>query len=188
MWRWESKVKSLSRVRLCDPTDCTLPGFSVHGVFQARMLEWVAISFSRRSSLSQGLNPVSRIVGRCFTIWATSEVDGEANHEAIHMVQKNIKASSPPIFYYLHQQFIPRDNQWWWLFSHQVMSDSATPWTALQDSLSFTLSLSLLKLMSTESVILPTISSTVTPVYQCVLWKDVLNIFSTVLFCFLTFL
>ena len=31
----------------CDPTDCSLPGFSVHGVFQARILEWIAISFSR---------------------------------------------------------------------------------------------------------------------------------------------
>ena len=31
---------------VCDPVDCSLPGFSVHGVFQARILEWVAISFS----------------------------------------------------------------------------------------------------------------------------------------------
>ena len=35
---------------LWDPTDCSLPGSSVHGIFQARILEWVAISFSRRSS------------------------------------------------------------------------------------------------------------------------------------------
>ena len=35
---------------LCDPMDCCLPGFSVHGIFQARVLEWVAISFSRGSS------------------------------------------------------------------------------------------------------------------------------------------
>ena len=40
------KVKSLSRVRLCDPMDCSLPGFSVHGIFQARVPEWFAISFS----------------------------------------------------------------------------------------------------------------------------------------------
>ena len=44
------KVKSLSHVRLCDPMDCNLPGFSVRGIFQARVLEWVAISFSRGSS------------------------------------------------------------------------------------------------------------------------------------------
>ena len=35
---------------LCDPMDCSLPGSSVHGIFQARVLEWVAISFSRGSS------------------------------------------------------------------------------------------------------------------------------------------
>ena len=35
---------------LCDPTDCSLPGSSIPGIFQARVLEWVAISFSRRSS------------------------------------------------------------------------------------------------------------------------------------------
>ena len=31
---------------ICDPMDCSLPGFSVHGIFQARVLEWVAIAFS----------------------------------------------------------------------------------------------------------------------------------------------
>ena len=35
---------------LCNPMDCTLPGSSIHGIFQARILEWVAISFSRKSS------------------------------------------------------------------------------------------------------------------------------------------
>ena len=35
---------------LCDPMDCSPPGFSVHGILQARILEWVAISFSRGSS------------------------------------------------------------------------------------------------------------------------------------------
>ena len=40
------KVKSLSRVRLSDPMDCSLPGSSIHGIFQARVLEWGAIAFS----------------------------------------------------------------------------------------------------------------------------------------------
>ena len=35
---------------LCNPMDCSLPGSSVHGIFQARILEWVAIFFSRGSS------------------------------------------------------------------------------------------------------------------------------------------
>ena len=38
---------------LCNSMDCSLPGSSVHGIFQARILEWVAISFSRRSSRSR---------------------------------------------------------------------------------------------------------------------------------------
>ena len=50
--KWSHSVVSDS----CDPMDCSLPGSSVHGIFQARILDWVAISFSRRSS-SQALNP-----------------------------------------------------------------------------------------------------------------------------------
>ena len=53
--------------------DCSLPGSSVHGIFQARMLEWVAISFSRRSSPPRDWIQVSCIVGRRFTVWATRE-------------------------------------------------------------------------------------------------------------------
>ena len=37
---------------LCDPMDCSLPGSSVHGIFQARFLEWIAISFSSPGDLS----------------------------------------------------------------------------------------------------------------------------------------
>ena len=43
---WKEKVKLLSHVRLCDPMDCSPPGSSIHRIFQARVLEWVAISFS----------------------------------------------------------------------------------------------------------------------------------------------
>ena len=39
-----------SYLTLCDPMDSSLPGSSVHGIFQARILEWVAISYSRRFS------------------------------------------------------------------------------------------------------------------------------------------
>ena len=53
---------------LCDPMDCSLTGSSVHGIFQARVLEWVAISFSRGSSPPRNRTPVSRIAGRCFTV------------------------------------------------------------------------------------------------------------------------
>ena len=61
-----------SRLTLCDPM-CSLPGFSVHGIFQARVLEWVDISFSRGSSQPRDQTRVSHIVGRRFTLWATRE-------------------------------------------------------------------------------------------------------------------
>ena len=56
---------------LCNPMGCSPPGSSVHGVLQARILEWVAIPFSRRSSQSRDWTWVSCIAGRFFTIWAT---------------------------------------------------------------------------------------------------------------------
>ena len=58
---------------LCDSVDCSPPGSSVHGILQARVLEWVAIAFSRGSSRPRDWTQVSRIAGRCFTIWATRE-------------------------------------------------------------------------------------------------------------------
>ena len=64
MWWWFShKVMSNSY----DTMDCSLPGFSVHKIFQARILEWVAISFSRGSSRPRNRTRVSCIVGRFFT-------------------------------------------------------------------------------------------------------------------------
>ena len=46
---------------LCDPMDCSLPGFSVHGILQARLLEWVAISFFRGFSRPRDRTCVSHI-------------------------------------------------------------------------------------------------------------------------------
>ena len=51
------ECQSLSRLLLCDSADCSPPGSSVHGIFQARVLEWVAISFSRGIFPTQGSNP-----------------------------------------------------------------------------------------------------------------------------------
>ena len=65
-------VKSLSPT-LCNPMDCSLWGSSIHGIFQARVLEWVAISFSRRSSSPRDWTQVSRIASRCFHHLSTRE-------------------------------------------------------------------------------------------------------------------
>ena len=52
----------------CDPMDCSLPGSSLHGIFQARILEWGAIAFSRGSSRPRDRTRVSRIPGRLFNL------------------------------------------------------------------------------------------------------------------------
>ena len=54
--------------------DCNPPGSSVHGIFQARILEWVAISFSRGGLSEPEIEPESSsIAGRAFTVCATRE-------------------------------------------------------------------------------------------------------------------
>ena len=68
-WKWT--CESLSHVWLCNPIDCSPP---VHGILQARILEWVAIPFSRVSSQPRGWTRISHIAGRFFTIWAWMKV------------------------------------------------------------------------------------------------------------------
>ena len=62
---------------LCDPMGCrSLLCSSVHRILQARVLEWVAISFSRGSPWPRDWTRVSRIVGTRFTVWATRGIPG----------------------------------------------------------------------------------------------------------------
>ena len=61
-----------SCLTLCNSLDCNLPGSSFHGIFQARILEWVATPFFRGSSRLRNWIRVSCISGRFFTSWATS--------------------------------------------------------------------------------------------------------------------
>ena len=70
--KWSEVTQSC--LTLCYPVDCSPPGSSVHGIFQARVLEWVAISFSRGSSQPRDRTQVSHIAGRCFNLWAIREV------------------------------------------------------------------------------------------------------------------
>ena len=69
--KWSGVAQSCPT--LCNPMDCSPAGSSIHGIFQARVLDWVAISFPRGSSWPRNQTLVSRIAGRLFTIWATRE-------------------------------------------------------------------------------------------------------------------
>ena len=76
------KVKvSQSCPTLCNPTDCT-----VHGILQARILEWVAYSFSRGSSQPRNRTGVSCIAGGFFTNWAIREVPISDNLSLNHQL------------------------------------------------------------------------------------------------------
>ena len=66
--KWSEVIQSC--LTLCYPTDYSPPGSSVHGIFHARILEWVAISFSRGSSWLRDQTQVSCTAG-LFTVWAT---------------------------------------------------------------------------------------------------------------------
>ena len=133
-------MKSLSRVRLF-ATPWSLPGSSIHGIFQARVLEWVAISFFRRSSRPRNWTLVSCTVGRHFTVWVTREVlikdsypkytkNSKFNRkiwtdtlrENVQMVNKHIKICSTS--YVLQFSSVQ--------FSRSVVSDSLRPHWELQ--------------------------------------------------------
>ena len=86
--------------------DYSPQGFSVHEIFQARILKWVVISFSRGASQHRDRTRISCTAGRFFTDWATREVHLEP--------LKSIK-----------QKWL----YWSAVLSHSVVSDSLRPWT-----------------------------------------------------------
>ena len=77
---------------LCDLMDYSPPGSSVHGILQARILEWVAMPFSRGSSLKDR-TWVSSNEGRFFTVWATREETEKKKKKNLEMF-KNVKKDS----------------------------------------------------------------------------------------------
>ena len=127
-------AQSPSHVRLFEnPTDCSPPGSSVHGISQATILEWVVISFSRRSSWPRDLTHVSSpCIGRWILYhWATREDQPRVISSLQIVYQTSVSAC---LLLLSHV----------WLYNPM---DCSTP-----GSLSFTWSL--LKLMSIESVML----------------------------------
>ena len=69
--KWSKVVQSCPT--FCNPMDCSLPGSSVPGIFQAIVLEWIAISFSNESSQPRDRTWVSHIVDRRFTVCDLSQ-------------------------------------------------------------------------------------------------------------------
>ena len=65
---------------LCNPMLCSLPGSSVHGGLQARILEWVVMHSSRGSSQTRDQTQDSHIAGGFFTVWATREDAKKESH------------------------------------------------------------------------------------------------------------
>ena len=78
-WKWKSVQSYLN---FCDPMDCSPPGSSVHGLSQARILEWVAISFSKESAQSRGRTHISHReilkAGRFLSLLAIMKINNAA--------------------------------------------------------------------------------------------------------------
>ena len=74
-WVCSCVLVTQSRPLLYDPMDCGLSGSSVHGVLQARIMEWIAIPFSRGFSWPRDQTRLSCMAGRFFTIWATRDLE-----------------------------------------------------------------------------------------------------------------
>ena len=83
-----------SCLTLCSPMDCSLPDSSVRGISQARVLEWVAVSFSKRSSQPRDWAQVSCIAGRLLTIWATRETKPMQRRLQWAVINTNLWGSS----------------------------------------------------------------------------------------------
>ena len=118
---------------LCDPMDCSLPGASVHGILQARILEWVAISFSRESS-----RPRDQICISCIGRWilyhrATREVqfsrsvvsDSLRPHESQH-ARPPCLSPTPRV----HSDSRPLNQR-----CHPAISSSVVPFSSCPQSL-----------------------------------------------------
>ena len=98
--KWSEIAQSfLTLLTLCDPRDCSPPGSFVHGILQARILEWVAISFSRGSSQPRDQTQVSHTAGRYFNHWAT-HLSFSKYFKKIKMLEPSQSHSMNPLFWY----------------------------------------------------------------------------------------
>ena len=86
---------------VCNPKDCRLPGSTVHGILQARILEWVTVPFSRGSSWPMNQTWVPHIASgdvllASFTIWATREIPiGRNGHSLKEIISEQVQQKLP---------------------------------------------------------------------------------------------
>ena len=105
---WKLKLAAQSCPTLCKSTDCSLSGFSVHGIIQARELEWAAISFSRGSSWPEDQTRVSCTAGR----FLPTEPLGKPPHtwlpryQHLHQSVTFVSADEPSGTYHNHSESI----------------------------------------------------------------------------------
>ena len=104
---------------LCRPMDCSPPGSSVHGILQARILEWVAIPFSKGSSQPQGSNPG---LLHCWLILdglshqGSPQLCENAPFQGVTISQQNPLNTEV----YIHHTCIVRRQCWLQLWRHRV--------------------------------------------------------------------
>ena len=90
--------------------DCSLPGSSIHGLLQARVLEWVAISFSRGASRRKDQTRVFSIAGRSFTLWDTREARKQNTRQSVKNPLSDLCTSySTPtaLLFFPHARHVP---------------------------------------------------------------------------------
>ena len=85
--------------------DCSPPGSSVHEILQARILEWVAIPFSRGSSWPRDQIWVSCIAGRFFTIWATRSEVKSLSRVRLFATPWTVAYQAPPSMGFSRQEY-----------------------------------------------------------------------------------
>ena len=118
VWKWKVKVKLLSRVRLNDPMDCSPPGSSIHGFFQARVLEQGAIAFSLINSAAAAAKSLQSCPTLC------NPIDGSPSGSPVPGI---LQART------LEWVAISLSNAWKWKVKVKLLSRVglvAIPWTA----------------------------------------------------------
>ena len=112
---------------LCNSMYCSLPGSSVHGIFQERILESVAISFSRGSSEPRARTQVSHNAGRCFAIWATREAQRKLSAEELMLLNCGVGDFQSPLDWKEIQPVNPKGNQPW-IFIGRTDAETSILW------------------------------------------------------------